>query len=405
MKTLFVALFCLFCACGSSEPVQSESTTTPAELRSAVEVANVSWNVAGPDLSEDCSPSGISDIFAYRALGLAPRTGNGPTDDPVPAARDRAIGDLETIALHGDPRHRCDLVGGHRAPRPRRHAVGERTAVRGTGPRARLGRLAPRHRHILPNVMPVIFANTVLTVALSILAETTLSLLGLGDPRQHLVGHDPQGRVRRGRSLPAIGGGSSHRGSASLLVLSLHDVRLRARRGPQPERGPDDRRPPGRDLFVTYRTPRATCPPCAASISRSRRAMCSGSRANRAAASRRSPARSCAPARDDRGRKGRSPSTARTSSASSPGDCARVRWTGASIIFQGALHALNPVRRIGDQIVEAITVHKQAGERKLGSARRAPRGGWPARSAHRRLPARALGWAEAARDDRDGARV
>jgi peptide/nickel transport system permease protein len=38
-----------------------------------------------------------------------------------------------------------------------------------------------RH-HILPNVMPVIFANTVLTVALSILAETTLSLLGLGDP-------------------------------------------------------------------------------------------------------------------------------------------------------------------------------------------------------------------------------
>jgi peptide/nickel transport system permease protein len=37
-------------------------------------------------------------------------------------------------------------------------------------------------RHILPNVMPVIFANTVLTVALSILAETTLALLGLGDP-------------------------------------------------------------------------------------------------------------------------------------------------------------------------------------------------------------------------------
>ncbi len=37
-------------------------------------------------------------------------------------------------------------------------------------------------RHILPNVFPVIFANTVLTVAMSILAETTLSLLGLGDP-------------------------------------------------------------------------------------------------------------------------------------------------------------------------------------------------------------------------------
>lgn len=37
-------------------------------------------------------------------------------------------------------------------------------------------------RHILPNVAPVLFANAVLTVALVILSETTLSILGLGDP-------------------------------------------------------------------------------------------------------------------------------------------------------------------------------------------------------------------------------
>ena len=37
-------------------------------------------------------------------------------------------------------------------------------------------------RHILPNVSPLIFANTTLTVAVAILAETTLSFLGLGDP-------------------------------------------------------------------------------------------------------------------------------------------------------------------------------------------------------------------------------
>jgi peptide/nickel transport system ATP-binding protein len=47
-----------------------------------------------------------------------------------------------------------------------------------------------------------------------------------------------------------------------------------------------------------------------------------------------------------------------------PGRLRAVRWTGASIIFQGALHALNPVRRVGDQIVEAIAVHKLAGERE-----------------------------------------
>ncbi|MGB9373617.1 MAG: ABC transporter permease [Jiangellales bacterium] len=38
-----------------------------------------------------------------------------------------------------------------------------------------------RH-HVLPNVAPLVFANTTLTVAVAILAETTLSFLGLGDP-------------------------------------------------------------------------------------------------------------------------------------------------------------------------------------------------------------------------------
>lgn len=37
-------------------------------------------------------------------------------------------------------------------------------------------------RHVLPNVMPIVFANTTLCVAVAILSETTLSFLGLGDP-------------------------------------------------------------------------------------------------------------------------------------------------------------------------------------------------------------------------------
>ena len=44
------------------------------------------------------------------------------------------------------------------------------------------GRWHQMTRHVLPNVMPMVFANTTLTVALAILAETTLSFLGLGDP-------------------------------------------------------------------------------------------------------------------------------------------------------------------------------------------------------------------------------
>ncbi|WP_426562569.1 ABC transporter permease [Angustibacter sp. McL0619] len=44
------------------------------------------------------------------------------------------------------------------------------------------GRWRQMSRHILPNVMPMVFANTTLTVAIAILSETTLSFLGLGDP-------------------------------------------------------------------------------------------------------------------------------------------------------------------------------------------------------------------------------
>ncbi|WP_237693407.1 ABC transporter ATP-binding protein [Streptomyces sp. SID2888] len=37
-----------------------------------------------------------------------------------------------------------------------------------------------------------------------------------------------------------------------------------------------------------------------------------------------------------------------------------VRWAGASIVFQGAMHSLNAVHRIGDQIAEPILLHHRA---------------------------------------------
>ncbi|MEU9185075.1 ABC transporter ATP-binding protein [Streptomyces sp. NPDC048484] len=38
-----------------------------------------------------------------------------------------------------------------------------------------------------------------------------------------------------------------------------------------------------------------------------------------------------------------------------------VRWAGASIVFQGAMHSLNAVHRVGDQIAEPILLHRKAG--------------------------------------------
>lgn len=46
------------------------------------------------------------------------------------------------------------------------------------------GRLHIVGRHILPNVAPLIMANTTLAVPIAILTETTLSFLGLGDPTE-----------------------------------------------------------------------------------------------------------------------------------------------------------------------------------------------------------------------------
>jgi len=41
----------------------------------------------------------------------------------------------------------------------------------------------------------------------------------------------------------------------------------------------------------------------------------------------------------------------------------RYRWNKISIVFQGAMNALNPVRKVGDQIVEAIMLHESVDKR------------------------------------------
>ena len=91
-----------------------------------------------------------------------------------------------------------------------------------------------------------------------------------------------------------------------------------------------------------------------------------------------------------------------------PGRLRAVRWTDMAIVFQGALHTLNPVQRVGRQIAEAIELHDPSGR----GGRRVTRAwascwswsGCPARRA-RRLPAPAVGRPAPARDDRARARL
>jgi peptide/nickel transport system ATP-binding protein len=53
----------------------------------------------------------------------------------------------------------------------------------------------------------------------------------------------------------------------------------------------------------------------------------------------------------------------------SPGGLRAARWTSGAIIFQGALHALNPVQTVGDQIAEPMLIHKTAPSEKAARQR------------------------------------
>ena len=64
-----------------------------------------------------------------------------------------------------------------------------------------------------------------------------------------------------------------------------------------------------------------------------------------------------------------------------PGRLRAVRWSEMSIVFQGALHALNPVQRIGNQIAEAIELHRTSPNAKERVADLLDTVGIPARRA------------------------
>lgn len=51
------------------------------------------------------------------------------------------------------------------------------------------------------------------------------------------------------------------------------------------------------------------------------------------------------------------------------GELRALRWADAAMVFQGALNSLNPVQRIGDQIIEPIRLHDPTVRRSEATAR------------------------------------
>ena len=222
-------------------------------------------------------------------------------------------------------------------------------------------------RHALPNVMPMVFANTTLTVAAAILTETTLSFLGLGDPTRVSWGT----MLDNAFSVGAITTGAwwyiVPPGVCVVLVVlaftlvgqALEDVFNPQAAGPlMTEHG--DRRC-WRDARPARRVPHQRGPAARRSRRRPRRPRGRGRRRRRrvrAAASPRWRRPCCGCSRGRAKVEGEVVVLGEDIRTMRWGDLRALRWAGASIVFQGALHSLNPVHRIGRQIAEPITTHE-----------------------------------------------
>ena len=267
-------------------------------------------------------------------------------------------------------------------------------------------------RHILPNVVNLIVAQSVLTFATAVFTETTLAFIGLGDPRS-LVGPDPQQRaIRRGAWPRRVVVHRAARGRRGAGGPGVHAGRQRARRRAEPQgaeppvsdtveqAGPteaDPAAPVAADLAAIRRRRQWPLPKLAVPDSpllvvedlAVRFSLPSGSVkavdgvsfrlddgealgiAGESGCGKTTTALSLVrllPA-NGRIRSGKIELFGIDLVPKTETQLARYRWREISIVFQGAMNALNPVRRVGDQIAEPIEV--RLGQPRDSSRKRA----------------------------------
>jgi oligopeptide/dipeptide ABC transporter ATP-binding protein len=245
-------------------------------------------------------------------------------------------------------------------------------------------------RHVLPQVLPLMLANTVLVISLAILSESTLAFIGLGDPTKISWGQMLNFAFSRGAVSAGAWWALIPPGLAIVWVVlgttlvgnALEDMfnprvgrhhlepdrHLRTRTGAPPPSAPDIALAI-RNLVVTFEGdegPLTAVEEVSFEVAKGEsvglvgESGC-GKTTTMLAALRLLP-----------------PGGAITSGevefdgldlTTLPEDRLRqARWTRLAMVFQGAMNALNPVRSVGDQIAEAIRVH--APERTRAEAMR-----------------------------------
>ena len=326
---------------------------------------------------------------------------------PLARAGDRPGGDVRSELLDHHHHHRADVVGGHRPPGARPGALGQGTHLHRALTGARRERRPRRDQahHPEPDARDLREhdphdrdRDPVRIAAL---------LPRLGRPQVKVVGHDDRRGVQPRRADPArlvVADGAEPVDRAR--GPRIHDGRLRDGRDREPEDPRDDERPerrgpPGHLHHEGRRRPGG---PRRHVLDREGR----GSRPRRRIRVRQVHDRgrdlaTALPRHEDRGH-------------------SRARGRGHPLV-EARAPPRGPLDRCVDHLPRRAARaepgpedrrsdrggdpgprdgHLEGGRRPR---RRAPRAGRPAAAADRRLPARAVGRSEAARDDRDGPRV
>jgi peptide/nickel transport system permease protein len=242
-------------------------------------------------------------------------------------------------------------------------------------------------RHVVPAVLPLMIANTVLVISLAILSESTLAFIGLGDPTVISWGQMLNFAFNRGAISAGAWWALIPPGLAivwvvlgtTLLGTALEDalnprlkrhhlerdrsIAIRDRR-PLPIRLPRGDGAPGpvlevRGLTIEFDSPGGPLRAVDDVSFDLRRGETLGLVGESG----------CGKTTTILGLLRLLPPGGRVVGGSvrygdddllalDATEMRRVRWSRLSLVFQGAMNALNPVRPVGDQVAEAIRVHE-----------------------------------------------
>jgi peptide/nickel transport system permease protein len=258
-------------------------------------------------------------------------------------------------------------------------------------------------RHILPQVLPLMLANMVLVISLAILEESTLAFLGLGDPT--LISWGQMLNHAFGRSAVAAGAwwalippglaivwvvlGTTLLGTALEEVLNPrlkrhHLERDRSRSLPVVASAVDTRgrlvMPQARvgtapllsvrDLVVEFESPSGPLRAVDGVSFDMRRGETIGL-VGESGSGKTTTVLAMLRLLPPGGRvvSGQVLFDGEDLMALDARDLRAVRWSRLSIVFQGAMNALNPVRTVGDQVAEAIRTHEPSAGRRAANGR------------------------------------